>query len=394
VVLVVTLLALSLAACSGEGTPVTGPDKASCKAGLAPSDVHLPADNCGVQPLELQATAAQRQFIPHSYAAQSLTLDLYIEGDTTCGLGPAACGVDDNRAFVPEGSADPSADPSRNRVHLILDFASNTFTIRISPSCRIHPISVGVFGDKECFAPKRLDEGTQLAVSSPRPGTVRIALTVIQTNYPAAPVNVNVGEVHNTFDITPRADGTIELTGDGTNFPDLAIIHNGRVVCADRATHISNALFGIGPLGGRDYHCDEFQRPSATNNGGATTRSIRESCAAVPQSSPPAADPVNFCIIDRITTLNQTGDTVKVWLTLTDRLSYPFMLLASDFQMVDSRGQVVLAAEPPGCLTDSSHNFTVDKTFVLPVPVCFKLSPGEQPRSLQWLTGSPTTPIY
>lgn len=250
------LLSISLASCTGEGTPVQGPDKASCNSGLAPVDVHLPANTCGVYPLEIpEPTARHFPQIPHNYVAQSVSVDLYIEGSETCGIGSALCGVDDNRPFVSKDSPDPGADPSRTRAHMILDFASGTLTLRISPSCRIHVSGPGLNlnNQKECFAPKRVGEGTSLTVTEPRHGTVGVELTVIQTNYPTL---LNLGEVHNYWEFTPHPDGTVDITGSGTNFPDFDVIHYGRLVCADRGVHLSN-VFAPPPIGQRSYNCHE-----------------------------------------------------------------------------------------------------------------------------------------
>ncbi len=250
------LLSISLASCTGEGTPVQGPDKASCNSGLAPVDIHLPANTCGVYPLEIpEPTARHFPQIPRNYVAQSVSVDLYIEGSETCGIGLALCGVDDNRPFVSKDSPDPGADPSRTRAHMILDFASGTLTLRISPSCRIHVFEPGLNlnNQKECFAPKKVGEGTSLTVTEPRHGTVGVELTVIQTNYPTL---LNLGEVHNYWEFTPHPDGTVDITGSGTNFPDFDVIHYGRLVCADRGVHLSN-VFAPPPIGQRSYNCHE-----------------------------------------------------------------------------------------------------------------------------------------
>jgi hypothetical protein len=259
------LVSAAVAGCgSGEGTPRMGPDKASCDSGLAPADVHLAANTCNVDYYVFPDPGA-RHFpqIPHNYAAQSVAVDLYIEGAETCGIGPGLCGVDDNRPFVPQDSPDPGADPSRTRVHMILDFASGTVTVRISPSCRIHAVSVGVNSQKECFAPKRTGEETSLAVSEPRPGTVGIDLTVIQTNYPTV---ANFAQVHNYWEFTPHPNGTIDISGTGTNFPDFDVIHYGRVICANRGTHLSN-VYPPPPFGQRSYDCHEVGLGDQTNPG-------------------------------------------------------------------------------------------------------------------------------
>jgi hypothetical protein len=161
---------------NGAGTPVSGPAHAQCDAGLAPSDVTQPANNCGVQPLKIQRP------IFHDHL-KSLETDLYIEGATTCLLSvpPVACGVDDNRSFVDKNNPDPHAHPSRNRVHLVFDFESGEVTAIISPSCRIHPLGAGTDNQKECFAPKRVGEGTNFDVttdtSNPRAWTIHIQVT-------------------------------------------------------------------------------------------------------------------------------------------------------------------------------------------------------------------------
>jgi len=229
---------------SGEGTPVSGPDKASCASGYPPANVQQPADFCGVQPLVITRNDSAIPTAPGG----KLELDLYIEGDHTCGLGPsgagALCAVDDNRPFAPAGTADPQADPTRNRVHMVIDFDSQTLTLQVSPSCRIHAVDIagagGFNGSKECFAPNNIGQGTDLSTSSLASGAVEVKLNVLQTAYYASPGKL--GQIENTFDFAPQPDGSINFTENGTDFPDLAVIRNGTVACADQATHITDAL--------------------------------------------------------------------------------------------------------------------------------------------------------
>jgi hypothetical protein len=253
---VIALLGSALTGCfSGEGTPVTGPDKASCGDGYPPADVRQPAITCGVEPLHIPDDPHFTQ-MPRQAAAGTLQLDIYIEGDHTCGIGPGLCAVDDNRPFLPGGSPDPHADPTRNRARMVVDFAAQTLSVQISPSCRVHFTDIwpgGLNGSKECFAPNRIGEGTNFAVSAPQPGTLEVALDLLQTAYYAGPSRF--GQVKNVFMFTPHHDGSIDFGGSGTNFPDLAIVRAGRVVCADQATHITAAL---GPQMGpdvRSYSC-------------------------------------------------------------------------------------------------------------------------------------------
>ena len=280
-----TLLCCTGGACfSGEGTPRSGPDKKSCGAGYPPADVRQPANTCEVVPLHVPDDKTDTD-IPRQPAAGQLEVDLYIEGDHTCGIGPALCAVDDNRPFVAEGSPDPRADPTRNRVHMVVDFAAQTIDVQISPSCRIHvadlPVAgpVGFNGEKECFAPNDLGEGTELEVSSASSETVKVDLNVLQTAYVAP---LRIGQVKNTFELTPHADGSIRVTLDGTNFPDLAVIRDGQVVCADRAEHLSTA---IGPNTGPDTRSYSCTVPPTTKQG------AEPKPAPVPGTGAHAVDP-------------------------------------------------------------------------------------------------------
>lgn len=270
--IVIALLSFTLSACgSGEGTPVSGPDKASCTSAYPPENVRLPADTCGVKPLHFPSNPHNPN-IPRDAKAGTIQLDLYIEGDHTCGLGNSLCAVDDNRPFVPVGSADPQADPTRNRVHMVLDFASQSIRVQISPSCRIHvvdlPPPVGPAGlnpSKECFAPNQIGEGTDLSLRSSAPGTVEVKLNVLQTAYYASPAKL--GQIENTFVFTPHSEGSVDFSVHGTNFPDLAVIRDGKVVCADQATHITAAVLpAIGP-NERSYDCQ--LSPIASQTSGA-----------------------------------------------------------------------------------------------------------------------------
>src|SRR5436190_23322238 len=106
--LVIALLVLSpvLAACpNGAGTPVSGPATNKCNAGLAPTDVTQPADNCHVEALTLTRPLPKANL-------NSIEIDLYIEGDVTCGTSfiSLGCGVDDNRPYAAALSPDPRAD--------------------------------------------------------------------------------------------------------------------------------------------------------------------------------------------------------------------------------------------------------------------------------------------
>lgn len=257
------VLAILLAGCpNGAGTPVTGPASSKCTAGLAPTDVTKAAVNCGVQALYLVNSLPRANLAP-------IEIDLYIEGNITCGTSfvSLGCGVDDNRSYVSQGSPDPHADPSRNRIHLILDFAAGTATFQISPSCRIHPANVGPVplgwhGQKECFAPKQLGEGSMLSVTpntnNPKAWTVDISSVVVQTNYPAVFGRIEPGQVHNDWTITidPQT-GKYTLVGTGTNFPDFALISSGQVQCSDLATHLTGMLLGAT----RSYNCSGTTPP-------------------------------------------------------------------------------------------------------------------------------------
>ncbi|HEX8066065.1 MAG TPA: hypothetical protein VF520_06025 [Thermoleophilaceae bacterium] len=52
---------------------------------------------------------------------------------TTCGVSGVAealCGVNDARDYVPQGSPDPKADPSRARVEGVFDFTTGDVVFR------------------------------------------------------------------------------------------------------------------------------------------------------------------------------------------------------------------------------------------------------------------------
>lgn len=127
----------------------------------------------------------------------------------------------------------------------------------------------------------------------------------------------------------------------------------------------------------------------------SSTGSATQTCASVPASTPPASSPVSFCVLRRGATADGAGSSLKLWLSVTDRLPYAFPLVATDFQLVDSSGGVVLATEAPGCLDGSTPGATVSPTQVstLSVPVCFKLRSGEAPASVQWFAGGPVASL-
>ena len=254
----ILVLTSVLSACfSGEGTPVTGPDKASCAAGYPPSDVRRPADTCGVRPLNIPKNPFNAS-IPRDPAAGAVDVDLYIEGDHTCGIGSGLCAVDDNRPFVARNGRDPHASPTRNRVHMVLDFRSQMIRIQVSPSCRIHAVDVpvagpvGFNGKKECFASNDIGQGTDYSLTADG-GAVTVKLNVLQTAYYASPLKL--GQIENTFLFEPHSDGSVDFAVQGTNFPDLAVIRHGVVACADPANHITAAVLpAIGP-NERRYNC-------------------------------------------------------------------------------------------------------------------------------------------
>ena len=250
------LLLPLLAACgppNGAGTPAPGAKgQVKCAAGLAPDDVTKPADNCGVASLTLPFS------LPH-IQIQPIEIDLYIQSQSSCltsfPLPDLVCGIDDNRPLLDQGSLDPHADPSRNRVHLILDFNAGEGRFTISPSCRIHPVTgIGSHNQKECFAPKQLKEGTSLNVTkdltNPQSWVINISSVVVQTNYPAVVGPVEPGQVHNdwTLKINP-ASGAYTLTGTGSAFPDFAVISDNHVECAAQGTNLTRLLAGPN----RDY---------------------------------------------------------------------------------------------------------------------------------------------
>ena len=387
--LAAVVCSVTLTGClSGEGNPVSGPDKASCSAGYPPSDVRLPADTCGVQPLHIPSQTTNSA-IPHQPQAGSLTLDLYIEGDHTCGIGPGLCAVDDNRPFVPEGSPDPHAHPTRTRVHMTLDFAKQIVTVEISPSCRIHAVDLPVIGpfgpngSKECFAPNQIGQGTDLTLSDPQPGTVQINLDVLQTAWLAP---LRIGQVQNVFEFTPHLDGSIDFAGSGTNFPDLAVIHGGKVACADRATHITNAIIGPGT---RNYNC---HIPPASQ---PTGRPTSNACGSNPQDVNSLRFVGKICIVNVSAVGGTAGDILKVTVNVTDEDPNPFSVRASDFQLVDGQSQTVQPLlEQPGCVTgNDAYSLTPKQSLTLPSPLCFMIAPGQQPSSLQWQSGAVSVPL-
>jgi sugar lactone lactonase YvrE len=278
------LLSWGLVGCfsgSGEGTPVKGGlPKQPCSTGYPPSDVRQHADTCGVMPLLIPKDPHDAK-IPHEPRVGVVELDLYIEGDHTCGIGGdnggALCAVDDNRPFVGPSSPDPHADPTRNRVHILIDFAAQTINVQISPSCRIHFVDLPLAGPtglkpgKECFAPKNIGQGTDLSLTAPKPGMLQVKLNVLQTAYW---VPEKVGQIENTFDLTPRGDGSLDFTARGTRFPDLALIRDGVVGCADRQNDIKKAILpAIGP-NERQYAC-HLQPVTASCSAGQPPDDVR-----------------------------------------------------------------------------------------------------------------------
>jgi hypothetical protein len=214
------------------------PGYGSCDGFTPPRDhIDQQADNCGVPGLEADYPGV----LPLAPRVGVVTMNLFIEAPQSCAIAGRLCGVDDNRPFVPAGSPDP-ADPSRNRVHMTLDFTRGDATVVVSPSCRFGADGTG--GPKQCTAPRKLGEGNDFTFQRDDAGTITIGATVIQTNYTVngllTPFH-DFGAVHNHFVITPHDDtGTFDLTGAGHSFPDFEVIQRGLVVYSEQGTHLTD----------------------------------------------------------------------------------------------------------------------------------------------------------
>jgi hypothetical protein len=254
------LAAILVAGCgasipNGAGTPLSGPASSQCRAGEPPAaDVTTPADTCGVH-----ALAVIDPNLPKANLAP-LQLDLYIGLDEACIIGgpkPTGCLEGDNRPYVDKSSPDPHAAPSRTRVHLTLYFKQAAADLRISPSCRVHPFGVGFNSEKECFAPKQLNQGNEYAVTSntsdSRAWVIHILIVALQTDYPAP---AGIAQLHNdwTMVIDPST-GVYTMTGSGSSFPDFALITNGVVSCAYPETYPARLIGFPVNKNLRHYHC-------------------------------------------------------------------------------------------------------------------------------------------
>ncbi len=219
----------------------------------ARDNVRAQADNCSVSGLEI----VRKDALPKAPNVGVVTIDLYIEQHDACALINVLCLLGDNRPFVSSGQSDPKADPSRNRAHMILNFQTGQLTLTVNPSCRIHPLGVGWDPNKECFAPQNEGSGTDLKLNVASDGTVNIEVTLHQSDYPSG----GTCDLYNHFFILPHNDvGAFDLTGEGSGFPDLAVIQGGKVVYADQGTHATELCFSPVHKRHYDYH------PTATEN--------------------------------------------------------------------------------------------------------------------------------
>jgi len=195
--------------------------------------------------------------LPKTPKVGIVTIDLYIEQHDVCAIVNVLCLLGDNRPFVSSGQPDPKADYSRNRAHMILDFRTGQLTLIVNPSCRIHPLGVGWDPNKECFAPQNEGSGTDLKLNVASDGTVDIEVTLHQSDYPSG----GSCDLYDHFSILPHNDaGTFDLTGEGSGFPDLAVIQGDKVVYADQGTHATELCFSLVHKRHYDYH------PTATEN--------------------------------------------------------------------------------------------------------------------------------
>lgn len=210
-----------------------------CDAPAPPRDnVRAQADNCGVPALEI----VRKGVLPKAPKVGIVTIDLYIEQNFVCLVSVVAnvpCLTGDNRPFVSSGQPDPMADSSRNKGHLTLDFTTGQLTLRVNPSCRV----VDQPPQKECNAPHPEGNGTQLNVSfDSSNGSVGIELTLLQSDY----FSGGACDLYNNFHILPENNtGTFVLTGEGSGFPDLAVIHGGSVVYANQGTHATELCYSL-----------------------------------------------------------------------------------------------------------------------------------------------------
>lgn len=254
-----TLIACIFVACSSANPPSAGPSSNKCDAPAPPrNNVRAQADNCGVSGLEI----VRKDVLPKAPKVGIVTIDLYIEQHDVCAIVNVLCLLGDNRPFVSSGQPDPKADYSRNRAHMILDFRTGQLTLIVNPSCRIHPLGVGWDPNKECFAPQNEGSGTDLKLNVASDGTVDIEVTLHQSDYPSG----GTCDLYNHFSILPHNDaGTFDLTGEGSGFPDLAVIQGGQVVYADQGTHATELCFSPVYKRHYDYHPGPRETPTTEN---------------------------------------------------------------------------------------------------------------------------------
>ena len=134
--------------------------------------------------------------------------------------------------------------------------------------------------------------------SNPRAWTIHIQVNVVQTNYPAVVGPIEPGQVENDWHISVNPlTGEYSLTGRGSYFPDLAVIADNEVQCADRATSLTALLVpGSAPGASRDYHCNGVIPASSPSQNQTTAPPSQPPGSpppsAIPTSAPATASPV------------------------------------------------------------------------------------------------------
>ena len=181
-----------------------------------------------------------QRVLPTAPRVGTVLVELYIEPAVACGVqglngnGATLCSTGDNRPFAAIGSPDPKADPSRNRVLLTLDFGTGDVTVRANPSCSVPTGG----GDATCHAPRQQGQGNDVNASTPTPGSTELNMQFSESSYWKPPWNTCTINEDITF--TPNNQtGDLDVSGNGSTFPSIAVIHDNKVIVADEGLHLT-----------------------------------------------------------------------------------------------------------------------------------------------------------
>ena len=177
--------------------------------------------------------------LPIAPRVGTVVVELYIDKPSACAVGMfdtagLLCAVGDNRPFAEENSFDPHADPSRSRVYGVLDFATGAASFRINPSCTVP----GGGDPNECFEPLPDGQGNEVSVKH-----ISSQTTELKTQFKEAAYHLPSGQactINENLAVTPIPQtGDLNITGNGTSFPSIAVIHDGKVIIAADGLHVT-----------------------------------------------------------------------------------------------------------------------------------------------------------